>query len=126
MRVLFVCCLLTFAAPALADTTFATGSMLYGASVTTTICSIYNAGSTPVEITSVGIVPWNATSGTGAASGDDCTTALLAADATCHFSGSFGVYGGGIAKIHGSTRNLRGACTLTDAGSVVVLSEQMR
>jgi hypothetical protein len=125
MRALTVCCLLTFAGPALADTTFATGSMLYGAAVTTTICSIYNAGPVALRITSVGIVPYNDSLGTTAADSDGCV-GMLAPDTTCHFTGSLGVYGGGIAKVRGGTKNLRGTCILSDAGSVIRLSEQMR
>src|SRR5258706_11975347 len=57
MRGLFLAGFLALAAPALADTTFSSGSMLYSAVVTvTTICRIYNSGSKPVTITSVGMV----------------------------------------------------------------------
>jgi hypothetical protein len=82
------------------------------ARATTTTCYIHNAGTKPVTIRSVGIPFFNDTLGTQPASTDTCTDAPLAADRTCSFTTTIGVYGGGIAKVKGSTKNLRGECTL--------------
>ncbi len=127
MRALILFGFLALAAPALADTIFSTGSMTYsGLVIVDTSCSIYNAGPKPVTITQVGMTPY-ASGGTQPADSDDCTTSPLASDATCHFSGSSGTYGGGIAKVKGSTKNLRGSCTLfPDAGGAAILYELMR
>jgi type 1 fimbria pilin len=127
MRMLVLLGILALATPALADTIFSTGSMTYsGLVIVDTSCSIYNAGPKPVTITHVGLVPY-ASGGTQAADSDDCTTAPLAADTTCRFSGSSGTFGGGIAKVKGSTKNLRGSCTLfPDAGGPAILYELMR
>lgn len=59
MRMLFLCGLLAIATPALGDTIFSSGRMIYsGSTITTTNCSIYNAGTKPIKITAVGIVPY--------------------------------------------------------------------
>lgn len=58
---------------------------------------------------------------------ENCLDAPLPPDATCSFSGSYGVYGGGIAMVKGSTKKLRGNCTLyTTPGFVALMTEQMR
>lgn len=112
-----------------ADTTFGTGSLLHSGSVVVTcLCAIHNAGTKPVTILSVGIPPYTpGPLGTQPAISDSCTTAPLAPDNTCRFSTSLGVYGGGIAKVKGSTKNLRGECTLiNDTTGLSVMTVPMR
>jgi hypothetical protein len=111
-----------------ADTTFGTGSLLHSGSVVVTcLCAIHNAGTKPVTIRSVGIPPYTVGNTSQPAISDSCTTAPLAPDNTCRFSTSLGVYGGGIAKVKGSTKNLRGECTLIDnASGLSVMTVPMR
>ncbi len=114
-----------------ADTTFGTGSLLHSGSVTvTSLCAIHNAGTKPVTIRSVGI-PFYTISPLGTQpaipGSDSCTTAPLEPDNTCRFSTTLGVYGGGIAKVKGSTKNLRGECTLiSGATGLSVMTVPMR
>ena len=111
-----------------ADTTFGTGSLLHSGSVVVTcFCAIHNAGTKPVTIRSVGIPFYSSSMGTQPASSDSCTDAPLEPDRTCRFTTSLGVYGGGIAKVKGSTKNLRGECTLiNDATGLSVMTVPMR
>ncbi len=128
MRIHFLAGFLALATPALADTIFSSGSMIYsGSGATSTRCSIYNAGTKSVAITSVGIIPYDTSLGTTPVDFQNCLGTPLAPDATCAFTGTLGVYGGGVAKVKGSTKSLRGNCTLyTSPGFVALLTEPMR
>lgn len=107
------------ATPATAgDKPFATGLMLYSGSViVTTGCRITNVGKKSVIVTSTAIQNNNGT--TIPTSSDTCVGTPLAAGGVCQFSGSAGVYGGGIAMVKGSTKNLRGNCGLFDSSATV-------
>jgi hypothetical protein len=102
------------AAPATAGAKpFATGLMLYsGYVLVDTGCRITNVGKSPVTVTSTAIQNYDGT--TFPPSYDGCAGAPLAAGGVCQFGGSAGVYGGGIAMVKGSTKNLRGHCVLYD------------
>jgi len=106
------------------DKPFATGLMSYSGSVTvTTGCRITNVGKKSVIVTSTAIQNYNGT--TVPTSFDNCVGTPLAAGGVCQFFGSAGVYGGGIAMVKGSTKNLRGNCGLFDSSATVqVLSMQ--
>lgn len=118
---------LALATPALADTIFSSGAMFSGPTAVNSICLIFNAGTKPAKIVSVGIPPFNTSVGTGSTTGDTCTSAPLAPDATCAFGGSYGVYGGGVAHVKGSAKKLRGNCTIYSvATGLPIFSEPMR
>jgi hypothetical protein len=125
MRLIALVSLLAVATPALAaDTPFSSGVLFYSnvPGDVDTLCFIYNAGTKPVTITSVGLLPAPSdVTGTLAKSGD-CLTAPLAPDTSCSWGGTrHTIYGGGVARVRGSTKNLRGTCSLINHGSSVEL-----
>ena len=111
--------------PALAgEKPFSSGALYYDATVTlTTQCYIANNGKKPVTLSSAQIL--NFVGPSSPATSDDCTTAPLVPGDICGFSGSNGVYGGGLIFVKASTRGLRGRCSFKDPGNVEVTFSDM-
>lgn len=107
---------------------FASGPLNYSGVVTVdTDCFITNLGTKPVSIPTVLLLTGDDNTATGAPDTDTCSTAPLAPNATCLFGGGGGTFGGGVALVEGSARDLRGRCNIRDmeTGSVL-LSSDMR
>jgi hypothetical protein len=118
---------LALASNAAADTVFGTSVLLYSPyEITTTVCWIYNGGKKPVRITFTGIPPSSPTQPPLEAENDTCLAAPLEPDRSCRFSGGNGVYGGGVARVKGGTKHLRGDCTVFDDTGTAHLTAPMR
>lgn len=116
-RVIALVLFLAASGRASADTLFGTSVLFHNSGViTTTVCWIYNGGSKPVRIVSVGLPSFNPDQPSQGAASDNCV-GTLAPDRSCSFSGSLGTFGGGIAMVKGSTKKLRGDCTLYDTAT---------
>ena len=103
---------------------FSSGALYYDATVTiTTQCYIANNGKKPVTLSSPQIL--NFVGPSGPATSDDCTTAPLPPGEVCGFSGSAGVYGGGLIFVKGSTKGLRGRCSFKNPSNVEVTFSDM-
>lgn len=120
--------LLASSASEAADRFFGTTTLWYNGSVIITArCRIYNAGSKPVRIRSLGIVHYQSTEPPFPIEEPLCTDAPIEPQRSCTFAGSLGVYAGGFAMVQGSTKNLRGECTIfRDDTNTAVLVLPMR
>jgi hypothetical protein len=104
---------------------FASGALYYDATVLiTTECVVTNVGNRSVTLSSPQIV--TVVGAPGPATSDGCSGAPLAPGASCSFSGSAGVYGGGLIAVQGSTKQLRGRCSFKDPGGTEVTFSEMR
>ena len=118
---------LLLAWPALASAgtrTLSTGAMLYNGSVlVSTLCTVTNLGKKAVTLSNARILKYAEPIGV-APTADGCTPTPLLPDTVCIFDGSAGVQGGGRIDVQGSTKSLRGHCTLHDpAGNAVLILE---
>lgn len=116
---------LLIAAPAsasAADTFFGSTNVFHSAPVTA-FCRVYNAGSSPVKITSAGMVSYVADAPPIAPLTDTCTTAPLQPQRACLISASLDAYAGGFVMVKGSTKKLRGDCgiNLQATGTLVAV-----
>jgi hypothetical protein len=106
-------CLLAASSSHGADRFFGTSTIWYNSSVTiTAFCRIFNAGPKPARIRSLGIVNYAPGAPPVAVEEPGCTDAPLEPQRACSFVASLGVYAGGFAMVQGSTKNLRGECTI--------------
>jgi hypothetical protein len=96
-----------------ADRLFGVTTVWYNASVPITArCRIFNAGPKPVRIKSLGIMHYLPTEPPVAVEAPGCTDAPIEPQRSCSFAASLGVYAGGFAMVQGSTKNLRGDCSI--------------
>ena len=93
-----------------------------------TYCMIYDAGTKRVTISFVGLIPGPGEDTATTSRGGSCVTAPLEPDHSCVFSGTRStIYGGGVAHVHGSAKNLRGSCSLHNYGtSALLVAQPMR
>jgi hypothetical protein len=117
---------LTLSAPARAgDKPLSSGIMIpFNSGSVTTTCSLLNVGAKPITIVSTAV--YTGPAGETVAASDDCTQDPVPAMTACSFGGGSGVYGGGIAFVKGSPKNLRGNCRLTDEAGIVLQILPMR